>query len=348
MLTNPMRAPHASLDVFNAIFKVIPWPALMLGQDGAVIVTSEEADAPASQLPAAAPPGSLRERAGHYVAALRGEPPWLTPQEVDTTRSLPSGEMVHERLVVRRTDWGACLIIIDQTELRELQVADVQTARLAALGFMVAGVCHEISNPLTSLHSVVQILRSEPPPGPELLQKGLSNIAGSVRKILDISRRLVRFSRVGDEPRARFPVDLAIEEALQVMRQDGLLDRIDVQWRCDPAALVVGNTGQLSEVFLNLLLNAVQAMDGSGRLGIDTATARGAVEVVVSDTGPGISEAVRSRMFEPFFTTRSAAHGTGLGLAISREIVLEHGGGLNADRTPRGASFRVELPRARP
>ncbi|MBA2721683.1 MAG: two-component sensor histidine kinase [Methylibium sp.] len=341
-----MRANHASFDVFDAVFAVIPWPALMLGHDGAVMLTSEEVGVPAAR---PEPPPSLRERAGHYIAALRGEPPWLTPQEVDTTRALPSGEEVQERIILRRTDWGACLIVMAQTELRQLTGADIQAARLAALGFMVAGVCHEISNPLTSLHSVVQLLRSEKRPDDRVLEKGLSSIESSVKKILDISRRLVMFSRVGEEPRSQFAVDVAIDEALQVMRQEKLLDRIELQWSTDASALVFGNTGQLSEVFLNLFLNAAQAMDGSGSLSIRTVDAGNSVQVIVSDSGPGISEAVLARMFEPFFTTKPTGQGTGLGLAISSEIVLEHGGTLKVERSPApGASFCVELPRERP
>ena len=343
-----MRTNQAVVDVFDVIFAVIPWPALMLGQDGSVIATSEEADAAARRLHPT-PLETLRGRAGQYIAALRGNPSWLTPQETDTTRRLPSGAVVHERLILRRTDWGACLIVVDQTELRSLQAADAQTARLASLGFMVAGVCHELSNPLTSLHSVVQMLRSEKQPGPQMLEKGLSNISCSVRKILDISRRLLLFSRVGDEPRAQFAVDLAIDEALQVMRHKGLLDRIDLQWTADPSALVFGNVGQLSEVFLNLFLNAAYAMAGSGRLSIDTVNAGAMVQVVVGDTGPRISDAVLARMFEPFFTTKPTGEGTGLGLVISNEIVIEHGGTLTAHRTPpHGASFCVELPREKP
>jgi signal transduction histidine kinase len=346
MHMNPMLATSASFDVFDAVFAVIPWPALMLGHDGAVMLTSEEIGGPAGR-PAQGP--SLRERAGHYIAALRGEPPWLTPQEADFTRTLPCGEVAHERIILRRTDWGACLIVMDQTELRQLTAADIQAARLAALGFMVAGVCHEISNPLTSLHSVVQLLRSEQRPDDRMLEKGLSSIESSVRKILDISRRLVKFSRVGDEPRSQFAVDLAIDEALQLMRQEKLLDRIDLHWSVEPSALVFGNIGQLCEVFLNLFLNAVQAMDGSGRLSIRTVDAGANVQVFVTDSGPGISEAVLARMFEPFFTTKPTGQGTGLGLAISHEIVLEHGGTLTVEPSPAsGASFRVELPREAP
>ena len=345
-----MRANPAVVDVFDVIFAVTPWPALMLGQDGTVIATSEDADASSGTLHPT-PLETLRGRASLYIAALRGSPSWLTPQETDTTRRLPSGAVVHERLILRRTEWGACLIVVDQTELRSLQAADAQTARLASLGFMVAGVCHELSNPLTSLHSVVQMLLSEKQPGPQMLEKGLRNISCSVRKILDISRRLLLFSRVGDEPRAQFAVDLAIDEALQVMRQKGLLDHIDLHWNADPTALVFGNIGQLSGVFLNLFLNAAHAMAGVGCLSIDTVNAGATVQVVVGDTGPRIPDAVLARMFEPFFTTKPTGEGTGLGLVISNEIVIEHGGTLTARRTHlRGSAlaFHVELPRDKP
>ena len=351
MPINPLRADRASLDIVDAILEALPWPALMLAQDGTVLATSEEVDARrglASAGHAKAAEPSLRERAPHYLRALHGGPPWLKAEEVDSVRLLPSGEPVHERLVLRCTPWGACLSVVDQTELRRLQTTDVQTARLAALGFMVAGVSHEISNPLTSLNSVVQILRSQPQLRPELLAKGLDNIAASVGKLLDISRRLVRFSRVGDEPRSRFAVDVAVGEALQVLRYDGLLGGVALHWQADDAACVSGNATQVSEVFLNLLLNAVQAMEGGGRLDIETSCDASTVSVVLHDSGPGISEAVLPRLFEPFFTTRSRSNGTGLGLAISREIVLEHAGTLVAEPAAQGARFRVKLPRALP
>ena len=132
-----------------------------------------------------------------------------------------------------------------------------------------------------------------------------------------------------------------------------LLDHLELHWNADPTALVFGNIGQLSEVFLNLFLNAVYAMAmagaGAGRLSINTVNAGARVQVVVSDTGPRISDAVLARLFEPFFTTKPTGEGTGLGLVISNEIVIEHGGTLTAHRTSSdGASFCVELPRGKP
>ena len=334
-------------DVFEQIFSATPWPTLMLGEDGSVLGASDESDA-GPAVDASTDEIPLRERAKHYLSLLRGKLPWLTPQQADSIRTLPSGAVIYERIHLRRTAWGACLVIVDQTDLRQLQAADIQTARLASLGFMVAGVCHEVTNPLTSLHSIVQILRAEKHPSQALLDKGLANIALNVKRILDISRRLVKFSRVGDEPRLRFAIDDAIEEAAVVLRHEGLLDHIELQHQPDPSAMVFGNAGQAREIFLNLFVNAAQAMAGRGRLSIATRSAGQTIEVLVSDTGPGVPAALAGRIFEPFFTTRADQQGTGLGLAISTEMALEHGGSIELRHSsPQGAVFCVTLPKGR-
>jgi two-component system NtrC family sensor kinase len=334
-------------ELADLLFSAAPWPMLLVGEDGVVLAASDD---PGGVSPAgAAGDLTLRQRAPQYLAALRGAVPWLTPQEVDCTRTLPCGGSVHEKVCVRRTPWGASLAIIDQSELRRAQAADLQTARLAALGFMVAGVCHEVTNPLTSLHSVAQILRSEPRPSPEILDKGLDNITASVRRILDIARRLVTFSRVGDEPRAHFAVDEAIEEALYVLRQDGLLEGVEVRYRPQLSAQVFGNVGQVREIVLNLLVNATQAMAGNGRLTIESHCTESMVRVHIDDTGPGIPEHAVGRIFEPFFTTKAGSRGTGLGLAISAEIAREHGGSVELRHTSaQGTSFVITLPKERP
>jgi two-component system, NtrC family, sensor kinase len=329
--------------LFEQVYAASPWPMLMIGLDGELLGASDDH---ALAAPVAGADLPLRDRAPHYFGLLRGAVPWLTPQVVDSVRSLAAGGQLHERLHLRRTDWGACLAVIDRSEMQTPPPADAQTARLAALGFMVAGVCHEVTNPLTSLHSIVQILRSERQPSRELLDKGLNNIAVNVKRILDISRRLVTFSRVGDEPRARFAVDEAVEEALYVVRHEGLMQHVELQRQVDAGAIVFGSIGQAREIFLNLLVNAVQAMDGRGMLRVATRLVGEQVEVTIADSGPGVPEALRARIFEPFFTTKGETRGTGLGLAISNEIALEHGGSIELRESGRGAAFCVVLPRA--
>ena len=348
-------------ELFKQIYSASPWPTLMLGEDGRVLGASDEPGNGSSQSALAAgtlradastadtssADTALRDRAGHYLSLLRGDAPWLTPQEAHGLRTLPSGAVVSERLHLRRTEWGACLVIVAQPDLQPSPAADLQTARLASLGFMVAGVCHEVTNPLTSLHSIVQILRAEKQPSQALLDKGLANIAVNVKRILDISRRLVQFSRVGDEPRMRFAVDDAVEEAAHVLQQQGRLQHIDLQHQPDASAIVFGNIGPVREIFLNLFVNAAQAMAGRGRLRVVTRCAGPLVEVLVSDSGPGVPTGLACRVFEPFFTTRAAQLGTGLGLAICTEIALEHGGSIELrNHAPEGALFCVTLPRA--
>jgi two-component system, NtrC family, sensor kinase len=276
---------------------------------------------------------------------LSGSPPWLASQTVETTRHSEGGQILQERLILRRTAWGACLFVIDQTDLRALQTSNLQTARLAALGFMIAGVSHELSNPLTAVYSVVQLLRSKPP-GEEVLRKGLDSIGGNIQRILEMSRRLLTFSRLCDEPRTPFAISLAIDEALSGARADGLFERIKVTVRHDPGAEVRGNIGQLRQVFSNLLLNAAQAMGGTGQIDVRTVrTKDGQVDVAVVDGGPGIGPAVAPKIFEAFFTTKPSGGGTGLGLAISQQILSEHGGRLWFENNrDGGASFHVQLP----
>jgi two-component system, NtrC family, sensor kinase len=325
------------------VLQLVPWPAIAIDADGAVIRCSDELQA-AEPAPFARGQG-LRERWPHYRQALSGHPPWLVAQTMETTRQSESGQILQERLILRRTAWGACLFVIDQTDLRALQTSNLQTARLAALGFMIAGVSHELSNPLTAVYSVVQLLRSKPP-SEEVLRKGLDSIGGNIQRILEMSRRLLTFSRLCDEPRTPFAISLAIDEALSGARADGLFERIKVTVRHDPGAEVRGNIGQLRQVFSNLLLNAAQAMEGTGQIDVRTVrTKDGQVDVAVVDGGPGIGPAVAPKIFEAFFTTKPGGGGTGLGLAISQQILSEHGGRLWFENNrDGGASFHVQLP----
>jgi signal transduction histidine kinase len=333
----------------DTVLRLAPCPALAIDPRGEIIRTSDELAAEAPPLGAVAATGRLRALWPLYRRALSGDPPWLTPQVAAITRTGEAGQSVHEQLVLRRSDWGACLFVIDQTELRTLQVGNMQTTRLAALGFMVAGVSHELSNPLTSVHSVVQLLRSQPPQSEDVLRKGLETIGSDIRRILEISRRLLTFSRVGDEPRTPLPIAVAIDEALACARADGMFHQIKVTVSHDTGAEVLGNVGQLRQVFSNVFQNAAQAMGGAGHLVVRTTrTTKGRVGVAISDSGPGIPAEIAPKVFQAFFTTKRSGDGTGLGLAISQQIVSEHGGRIWFENNrDGGTTFWVDLPEVR-
>jgi len=331
-------------ELFRPFLESLPWPFIFVDEQGLVVHASQTLarGRPGVRSPLSRP---MSEAFPEFFAALRGEPRWLSDQNVRVERLGHDGPLF-EDLLLRRLPWGACLLVVDQSRQRERDAADAQTARLASLGFMVAGVSHELSNPLAAIYSMVQILQSNKDIAPETLQIGLANIASNVKRMLDISRRLVGFSRAGDEPRAALRIDEAIDEALAVLRQDRQFASISIKRRAEPRAVILGNHGQIQAVFYNLFINAAQAMQGQGQLAVETRLDPiDGVEVAVSDTGPGIPAAILPRIFEPFFTTKPAGQGTGLGLSISNEIAHEHGGTIRADVSAApGACIRVRLP----
>jgi two-component system NtrC family sensor kinase len=339
-----VKAAAALGETFLPFLESLPWPVIVVDEGGRVVYASKELLSGGALAELTRPP-ALSELFPEYSSVLRGDVAWLMPQDVEIVRQTADGP-VYEHIWLRRLPWGACLIIMDQTEMRQSEIADAQTARLASLGFMVAGVSHELSNPLAAIYSMVQILQSKRDVAPETLEMGLANIAANVKRMLEVSRRLVGFSRVSDEPRAPFRVDEAVDDAIAVLRQDRSFGQIEVDHRPDPDALVFGNQGQIQQVFYNIFLNAIQAMQGRGRLSIVTRRElAGGVEVIVRDSGPGIPSHILPRIFEPFFTTKLAGQGTGLGLSISSEIAQEHGGTIRAENgTEAGACFLVQMP----
>ncbi|HYR35599.1 MAG TPA: ATP-binding protein [Burkholderiales bacterium] len=227
----------------------------------------------------------------------------------------------------------------------EAPPADPQTQRLAALGFMLASVCHEISNPLAAIHSMLQILQSKRGVSPETLDKGLASISSNIARVLAITRKLGDFSRVGGDAPAPVALDTAMESALALLRYSEQGPEVEVTYRGAPGAAVLARAGQLEQVIFNILLNAAQAMGGRGRVEAGAVVHEGELRLSIRDTGPGIAAEHLARVFEPFFTTKPPGEGTGLGLAISYEIAHELGGTIRAsNREEGGALFETSLP----
>ena len=226
--------------------------------------------------------------------------------------------------------------------------ANAQTQRLASLGFMLASVCHEVSNPLAAISSMVQILQSSRGVTPETMEKGLASIASNIARVLAITRKLGDFSRVTGDAPAPLAIDETVEAAAALLRHSPCSHGVGIDYRGAPGAAVLARPGELQQVVFNIFLNAAQAMHGAGRIEA-RASADGAwVALSIRDSGPGIPPEHLARVFEPFFTTKQPGEGTGLGLAISYEIVHELGGTIRAANHPQGgACFEVVMPMSR-
>jgi signal transduction histidine kinase len=222
--------------------------------------------------------------------------------------------------------------------------------RMVGLGQIAAGVAHEVNNPLTTVSGWLQILLSETGEDEkrraalQLMNEEVGRIAGIVHHLLTFGRRtpaeqqLLRVNRLLAEVLALVEYQMR-NENIRVMRElDGNLP------------LVMGDPNQLKQVFLNIIVNARQAMPEGGTLGLMTRlTEDGSVEVVLSDTGCGISPEVEGKIFDPFYTTKGQEGGSGIGLFLCRNIVKEHGGSLTVSSRPdEGATFIITLPGAQP
>ena len=140
-------------------------------------------------------------------------------------------------------------------------------------------------------------------------------------------------------------VNHIIEEAIKMARRACVLDEVKIQTEFSALPRLQGNPDELLQVFVNLVTNAVQAMEGQGTLTVSTSSVNGSVRAIVKDDGPGIPQHLLGKIFDPFFTTKEQGKGTGLGLHIVRDIVIRSGGRITVDSAPgKGAAFTLELP----
>ncbi len=237
----------------------------------------------------------------------------------------------------------------DVTAERDMRMRLMQSDRLAAVGELVAGVAHEVNNPLSSISAYAQLLlRDERVDG--TIREHVEVIRSETTRASQVVKDLLAFAR-RTEPRHE-PLDLnsVVARTLRMRSYQLSSSRIVVQQSLEERLPpVIGDARQLQQVCLNLVTNATQAMAGSsgGALTVTTRSADGQVVLEIADTGPGIPAELRNRIFEPFFTTKREGEGTGLGLSVSYGIVTAHEGRIEiAQTSPRGTTFRVSLPAA--
>jgi two-component system, NtrC family, sensor kinase len=228
-----------------------------------------------------------------------------------------------------------------------------RSERLATVGRLAAGLAHEIGNPLGAISGYVEVARVRLPPGadPDLVA-AVGRIAEAAARIDRTLRDLLDFARPAPPRLAPLPLAGVLDTAVRLARVQARFRHVEVEVLLPPGLPpALADEHQLSQVLLNLLLNAGDAMRGEGRVVLSAeAVAEGrAVELSVADAGPGIAPEHLARLFDPFFTTKEPGEGTGLGLAISHRIVESLGGTLTAANGPRGgAVFRLRLPAAAP
>jgi PAS domain S-box-containing protein len=227
--------------------------------------------------------------------------------------------------------------------LRSTQAQLVQSAKLAAVGELAAGVAHELNNPLTGVLGFGELLL-ETTPGDDPDRRDLETIVAEARRARDIVRSLLDFARQV-KPHKR-PADLAqvLHQTLGLIRQHVEESGVEaVEEYARDLDLVPADEGQIKQVFLNLISNAAQAMPAGGTLHLRVARQGEEVAVAIKDTGTGMPAEVREHLFEPFFTTKPG--GTGLGLSVSLGIVQQHGGRITVEsEVGQGSTFTVWLP----
>lgn len=244
---------------------------------------------------------------------------------------------------------GAILVLRDVGDLKKLEDYLRQSERLAALGKLTAGVAHEIKNPLSIIQAAAEAIQLEVEDGSQAdsIQALTADILATTARMDGLLRDFLSLSREGDEGGEPQQTDLVaiLEELCQLLKKKCLDQEIELRLQCpQPAAPVLGRRHRLTQVFLNILLNSLQAMGPGGRLGIRLQDDGSHWEVVVADTGRGIPATELPWIFSPFFSTKR--EGTGLGLSIAYEIIAEHDGKIWATSTEgEGTTMHVQIPK---
>ncbi len=252
-------------------------------------------------------------------------------------------------LLSKNCDWIGRLIIFDDvTDRVALEAQLTQAEKLSSIGLLAAGVAHEVNTPLTVISTQAQMLAKQLPAGDKNL-KAMEKIIGQTFRASEIVNSLLNFSRTKGASFASVEINKIISETLLLLDHQFKSAGIQVESSLEHALpCVSGNSDKLQQVFLNLFLNAKDAMPGGGHLRISTRAENSHIEIEISDTGAGIPPEHLHRIYDPFFTTKGSGRGTGLGLAVSYGIVHEHGGIINVESLPGlGTRFRLKFPALR-
>jgi two-component system NtrC family sensor kinase len=240
------------------------------------------------------------------------------------------------------------LLFDDQTERRRLQDQLIQSEKMSAIGQLIAGIAHDLNNPLASVLGFADFL-TEVPHIPPNIREPLTVIREEAERASSIVRNLLGFARKQEHQRRPTALKPLLDATFVLLRNQLMAHRVEASIEVEPDLPMPDiDPNQIQQVFVNLINNAAQAVASTGKPGTIAVRARrwlDGVAIDIIDDGPGMSENLAAQVFEPFFTTKAEGEGTGLGLSISQGIVKEHGGRIMlSTEEGKGSTFTVQLP----
>jgi signal transduction histidine kinase len=243
--------------------------------------------------------------------------------------------------------FGVLVVFWDVTDQKQMQEQLILTDRLASIGQLASGIAHELNNPLTSVIGFSELLLERDLP--DDIKEDLEIVNREAKRTANVVKGLLTFVRKQGTEKELVDINSIIQGVLQLRSYEQRISNIEVNDQFYPdLPEIMGNGAHLQQVFMNLIVNAEQAMleaHGRGTLTITTERVGDIVRASITDDGPGISPDNMRRIFTPFFTTKEVGKGTGLGLSICHGILTEHGGKIYTESEPgKGATFIVELP----
>lgn len=240
--------------------------------------------------------------------------------------------------------FGRTVVITDVTEVRKLQQQVDQSEKLVVIGQLAAGVAHEIGNPLASISSIVQILQRRT--NDQFTSDQLSNVKDNINRISKIVRELVDLSRPPSHASLITQINEVVKTAVGIVKYDKRVKKVGFKTYLDanlPLIEVVPD--QLIQVFINILINSLDAINGEGIIKVKSSYDNDYIYVSIIDNGCGIEQETLKKIFDPFFTTKQVGKGTGLGLSVSFGIIKKFSGDIIVkSKIDEGSEFQVQIP----
>ena len=268
---------------------------------------------------------------------------------VETQRKKKSGEIIHVELKVtqlesnEKDNCSRTMIMTDLTEIKKLQNQVDQSEKLAVIGQLAAGVAHEIGNPLTSISALVQLIQRKNKDAK--MAEQLETIKDNIDRISRTVHELVDFSRPSGENKELLIINDVVKTAVGIVKYDKRVKSVEfITDYCNKLPPVMAVSDQLLQVFVNILINALDAINGEGKIEVSTYLEDIFIVVKIKDNGCGISKDVIGEIFTPFFTTKVVGKGTGLGLSVSYGIIKKMRGEILVEsEMEKGTTFFIKL-----